>query len=49
MDSWSKKDGGLTFRLGSKDFEDEDHVNEIGVVPLVPILESRLHRQLLAR
>jgi hypothetical protein len=32
-----------------KDFEDPDHVNEIGVVPLVPILESRLHRQLLVR
>jgi hypothetical protein len=32
-----------------KDFEDEDHVNEIGVVPLIPILEARLHRPLLAR
>jgi hypothetical protein len=31
-----------------KDFEDPDHVNEIGVVPLVPILESRLHEPLLA-
>jgi hypothetical protein len=32
-----------------KDFEDPDHVNETGVVPLIPILESKLHRQLLAR
>jgi hypothetical protein len=31
-----------------RDFEDPDHVNEIGVIPLVPILEGRLHRRLLA-
>jgi hypothetical protein len=30
-----------------KYFEDPDHVNEIGVVPLVPLLENSLHRRLL--
>jgi hypothetical protein len=29
-----------------RDFEDPDHVNEIGVAPLVAILEQRLHRPL---
>jgi hypothetical protein len=31
-----------------KDFEDEDHVNQVGVVPLVALLEKRLGRPLLA-
>jgi hypothetical protein len=32
-----------------KDFEDADHVNELGVVPLVKILEGKLQRPLVAR
>jgi hypothetical protein len=32
-----------------KDFQDEDHVNEVGVVPLVRLLEGKLQRPLLAR
>jgi hypothetical protein len=32
-----------------RDFEDEDHVNQVGVVPLVTMLEQRLGRPLLAR
>ena len=31
-----------------RDFEDPDHVNEIGAVPIVKILEQRLQRPLLA-
>jgi hypothetical protein len=32
-----------------KDFQDEDHVNDTGVVPLVRLLEVKLQRPLLAR
>jgi hypothetical protein len=32
-----------------KDFEDEDHVNEIGAVPLVQLLQQKLQRLLLPR
>lgn len=32
-----------------RDFEDEDHVNEIGAVPLVQLLQQKLQRPLLPR